>query len=839
MFLGIRKQTDDRLVTVTVVLTLAALAIFLLARSSAPARPVLPVSSTVVVGTVGLSYEDVHAGSTPNLAELAEEGRIANNVVRSVDWTTCPADGWLALNTGNRLSLPRQGSGAADVACAFIPEPSGAQPQAEHALPAGGPTPLFAKIEQAAASQSYGAKLGLLGDIVADHQIKAASVGPGAALALTRSDGTRGADHYAAGQEVFQLGSAVKDAVGQHSLVIVDATPLSPAAPLINPSLSADAIAGRPSGLNRTPVGGDPYITAADKRIGAAVRAAQAANPRARIIVVSLADRGPVAQLRPLIMISPGEPNPGLARSASTQHAGLVQSLDLLPTIVDGLSLHDDDAAAELSGAIIAQAGSASIPARAAIASLADDAQHARVARETFVSFSAFLAISYLALLAVAGVAMSYRVRRAGGRPIPDPGPLASTMRLLRRSAATLACLPAAVLITNLLPTWRGLYPSLASFLVALALAAFFGWCARSGPWARRPLGSIGFIGYLTGAIITLDVLTGSQLTLSGYIGTFPQVGGRYFGVNNMVFGMLLASAVLAAGWTASRWVRIRHRRRAALSAAGVIIAAVVLDGSPSLGADFGGIPALFLAGVLLVAYALGIRVTFKRGVIAAAVAFVAALAVAAADYFRPGGASTHVGIFFGKLISGEAWPTLMRKLTQNLVILLPSLVAVAVAALGWYLIREIAVRIARWQVAHSEQAVTTSSDEDEETALSEEDIDLMPEAHWLRSTIAEHLETEPFVKPMIITLLWAIVVGVALNDSGMVIAAFAGTIAVPSGIFLLASHAPVRRKMPKPRPRKRRAQLSEAFHQRYIPEGASYAVDASLPKGVGTPLGR
>src|SRR5699024_2835175 len=61
-------------------------------------------SPVVFVGVPGLAWSDVDADATPSLWQ-AVQGSTGSLIVRSVWTTTCPADGWLALNTGARAAV--------------------------------------------------------------------------------------------------------------------------------------------------------------------------------------------------------------------------------------------------------------------------------------------------------------------------------------------------------------------------------------------------------------------------------------------------------------------------------------------------------------------------------------------------------------------------------------------------------------------------------------------------------------------------------------------------------------------------------------------------------------
>ena len=142
-----------------------------------------------------------------------------------------------------------------------------------------------------------------------------------------------------------------------------------------------------------------------------------------------------------------------------------------------------------------------------------------------------------------------------------------------------------------------------------------------------------------------------------------------------------------------------RSRRRAAGLALLVLVAALALEALPSLGADFGGPPGLLLGGLLVIATAAGVRLTWGR-VVGAVVGAVALLAlVALLDWLRPPASRTHLGEFVESVATGEAGAVVGRKLAQNLTNLgSPPLLAIALATvvlvvaawrLGWRPVRD------------------------------------------------------------------------------------------------------------------------------------------------------
>ena len=131
------------------------------ATAAAPARHV------VIVGLSGLRWSDVSASVTPTLWRLAGEGSVGSLVDYAVLPLTCPADGWLTLNSGARAQ-----SDHSNAACGAFPavvrDGAGAEVPG---LPA-----LAAYNRQFHNTPDWG--------LLAGAASCATAVGPGAALAL-------------------------------------------------------------------------------------------------------------------------------------------------------------------------------------------------------------------------------------------------------------------------------------------------------------------------------------------------------------------------------------------------------------------------------------------------------------------------------------------------------------------------------------------------------------------------------------------------------------------------------------------------------------------------------
>jgi hypothetical protein len=178
-------------------------------------------------------------------------------------------------------------------------------------------------------------------------------------------------------------------------------------------------------------------------------------------------------------------------------------------------------------------------------------------------------------------------------------------------------------------------------------------------------------IAWSTVALFVVDLGLGGRLQHSSVLGYSYFTAARFFGIGNGAFavlaacGLIGASAVLDAG---------RPGRDRSLTAACLLALIVLIDGAPWLGADFGGLATLLslVAGIAVVALWRR-RVSWRRAVLVlAGAATVAAFAVGL-DLLRPPDARTHVGRFVADIFSGDgaqSVATLARKATTNLRVL-------------------------------------------------------------------------------------------------------------------------------------------------------------------------
>ncbi|MBU4336669.1 MAG: hypothetical protein KJ548_08850, partial [Actinobacteria bacterium] len=363
----------------------------------------------VLIGVTGLRWSDVSTLSTPALWRLSRTAALGQVVVRSVSTRACPADGWLAVSSGARAA------DALSVGCRTLTNPS--------ALDGTTRVTQWQQYTDAVDSQSYGAQLGLLGDTLSANGIAATAIGPGAAIALADSTGVVAGAYTARPEGRRQLTTAVRTALTSDRLVVIDAGTLrDPGYETIDPDqLITPAPTVEPGQQETGPPGADAILETGraeqaeviDARVAAVLAATSGTD--ATVLLVSLADSGTSAlQLAAVVGELPSGEATGLLTSASTRQAGLLQTADVLPTLLAGLDL--TDTAPDLSGSVITSApGPATGTAR--VAALADTDRLATQITRAAGGFTTRLMLAQLLLVVAAGLLLWWSGRGGWAGP--------------------------------------------------------------------------------------------------------------------------------------------------------------------------------------------------------------------------------------------------------------------------------------------------------------------------------------------------------------------------------------------------------------------------------------
>lgn len=711
----------------------------------------------VVVGTGGVSWADISPEATPGIWSAAEQGATGNLVVRSVRSTTCPADGWLALSSGKRAADDR-GDGVDP--CRVLTNPIDTAPTS---------VPGWTEYTRAVESQSYGAVIGSLGDAVTTAGISATAIGPGAMIALATSDGTVAGDVVPLPvgtrpvQPADELRLDVAAALETSRLVVVDAGSVRD---IVDPE--------NPGELSRSEQHAADVATV-DNHVTAVLDAVLADDPdldRTTVLVASMADPARSSRMGTLVVLGGGTPV-GTLTSHSTRQPGYVQTTDLLPAVAAPLGLDDVLPRSSLVGtAPTSDASGAPVTER--VDALVDAEDHARATYPLVGTFFTLFCVVNLLLFAAVGLAFSRWLGAAGARgraPHPESGPRAldavaarltarpqGSLTVLRAVAVAVATVPVATMLANLVPWWRAPAPTLALVGLVVGWIAVVTAAAVLPPWKRQVLGPAAVVAAVTAGVLAVDVATGARLQVSGLMGIQPMVAGRFYGFNNTAFALFATATIVVAASVGDALLRHGHRRWAVVSIATIGAVAVLLNGSPSIGADFGGPPATVPAFCLLALVAAGVRVTWRKvlAVLGAGVVVVSLFAVV--DWLRPADQRTHLGAFVDDVLDGDLWSIVLRKVGANLSTLSNPLALVAAA--GILLVVIIVGRPLR---------AATSADGADAYA-------------WLtRGTpLRQVSDAAPLFVPAVVCVVVALVIGTLVNDSGIVILAVGMSVLVP-----------------------------------------------------------
>lgn len=649
----------------------------------------------VVVGVPGLRWRDVTPETMPVLWHLVRESATGQMSVRSTRAVTCPADGWVQLGTGNRARYPWV-EGAEPGTCPDIPR---TVPRDGGGATVDGWAAVVAENEGLA----FGTEVGLLGAEI-HRQLTGPgactlAAGPGAALGA--ADQTGWVDRWVADPQVL-----VRPDLSSCALSVVATSPLSPSRP-------ADEL----------------------RRVDALLAHVQEIRPAGSLLlVVGLSDLpGERSQLHVALASGPGFTGGELV-SGSTRRVPFVQLSDVAPTALEQLGLAIPSAMPYQPMQVAAGTTPDSDVAER-LGSFDELARQADVQGRLTPPFFLVVVLSQSLLYALVYLALR-RHPRASDR--------ARLLRWAHVIAVAYAAAPVATYVVNLVPWWNAGHPLPVLLLWASAAVAAITVVAFAGPWRHHPFGPAGAVAAITALVLAVDVTTGARLQLSSLAGYSPVVAGRFAGFGNLAFAIFGTSALLAAAALASN----RSRRTAGWIAVAAGCAAVVVDGAPQFGSDFGGVIALVPAFATLWLLLTDRHLSWRRllAVVVGGVVVVSAIAVS--DYQRPVDSRTHLGRFVAEVLNGSAGTVVRRKLEANLSLLTNSvltlLVPLALAFLVFLLRRP---------------------------------------SGPLRWTF-ERVST---LEPGLVSVLVLGVVGALVNDSGIAVPAMSASLAIPVAVAVVA----------------------------------------------------
>ena len=399
---------------------------------------------------------------------------------------------------------------------------------------------------------------------------------------------------------------------------------------------------------------------------------------------------------------------PGLLSSGTTRRAGFVQTVDLGPSI---LSLVGIDPPTSMEGTLMERrsSGGESLEDRSHFLVEADLA--AKFRDSVLGVASTLFVLVQLVLWGLALLTFSKGSRRL--RTFTEIASLAVLVYLPVTFAA--GAFP--------FHQWgAGLYWA---FVVATsAVVATLIYLATRRDLVGPLIAALGLIV----VFLSIDIVIGGPLQFNTVFGYTPTVAGRFNGMGNPAFSMFTASVIILAALIAHR---VGGRRGAWLGVA-LLGWAVLLDGSPFWGADVGGALALVPSAGVTAWMLLGLRIKLRTAAIWAAGTVAVVVVFGLVDMNRPSAQRSHLGRLFADIGDNgfEAFQTVvLRKLNANLSVLTSSvwtlmlpLVFAFVALMFWW-------------------------------------------APWRLRRIERHIPEE---RAALAGLLTAMVLGFALNDSGI-----------------------------------------------------------------------
>ncbi|WP_306209678.1 hypothetical protein [Actinoplanes sp. RD1] len=566
----------------------------------------------IVAAAAGLRWDDLDPQRTPTLWREATEGAAGWLSVRSAHHTTCPADGWLTLGAGNfAVWDPDRVTGQCAPMSPTLERPDG--------IGANLPQ-LGGVVRENAEEQPYGAVPGALAESVRCT----VAVGTGAAVAAARPFGR--VDQYQP-----ELPADPGTLFSRCALSMVD----------------LGTITG--SGAAR-----QQQVAAADALLARVL----AARPAQSLMVIAgIADTDTTARLHVAIAEGPGWDN-GWLTSAGTGRQGYLQLVDLAPTILTALGRPAPEGLFSGRTANVAD-GRAASPADSLLG--VHDANE-RAGAQLGVAGTFFLGLAIVQLLIfLLVVPLMMRARRHAG----PTGPTPAAKWLVRGTEVVLIAaglsIPAA-LLADAIPWWRTGRPGIVFAALTFALIAAGTAAVRLSPLYKRTLWPLGVVAAVALSVVALDLLTGAELQLNGVAGYSAIEGSRYAGVGSVGLGVLVAGALLVAGWAAQR-VRRPWRPVLVVLAGGCT---VLLVGSPYLGADPIGAVAVTAGVCAAAAISTGGWLTFPRFAWAAVAGAVVTAGIALTDMHRPELERGSVGRFLAALGDGTAGPAIQRAATSS-----------------------------------------------------------------------------------------------------------------------------------------------------------------------------
>lgn len=587
------------------------------------------VDSVIVLGVGGLSWTDIDAKTTPNLAALAQNGSLAELNTDSGRNFTCTLDGWLTLSAGApAISGPYTDNGDCG-------------PVSADQIDVTDPTATVLDMTDLVALNrdlDQGTELGML----AAGTSCASAVGPGAAYATANSVGR-------VGEYVPTMPTNADDlaeVLSECPLTVVDGGVL-PAAGEARTAALAN-LDSTVSELQEARGDDDAFIVTG---------VSQVAEPNRLLATIA----------------SFGQEDGHNLLDMPAERPGYLRLTDLTATVLTLLDAPlPDTVAGTAAGAADDQL---SYEDRQAVF---DDTDTRLMAADSAAPATQWLQVVLFLALTFVAWPLLHLLRRAG-QPGVKPPPL-WLMRLNIVSALVCALFVAAGILADFFGWWSAAHPGLVGPLTALVIAVVCAFVAIAVPGRHGPAGLMVSVSAFGIAVTLLAMLIHTEDPLGTLLGDYTVADSASNELGPVATGMFIASLWLLAATTAGRV----PRRYQAPVMAGIGCLGVLVVSVGFLGDSVPAAVAIIVGTCLAAALATGGWVTFPRFVWSGLAGVAVLLGLMWIDYRRPAAERGELGSFLGDIM-GDTNGVIASGVGSNIVAVFTSPLSVLTVMAGAY----------------------------------------------------------------------------------------------------------------------------------------------------------
>jgi len=690
------------------------------AEGSADA-PLGRAESVLIFSIPTLAWADVNAKATPHLDALLSESVIADLSVRSVTRDTSATDAYTTLNAGTRAE------GAPEGMLAFLsPEGTLAQQFAVQTakLPATGEVFNLGLVPILKINEPllYGAEVGALGTALSQGGVARSliangdhSAAPGqityrreASLGLMDDQGI--IDSGEVGRRLLEDDDEYPFGVRYNNEEVSDSVESFLVPNSVVLVEASDMVRAAEAQLLATAaqqgVIRSQAITHSDELLGLLLKKVDLSKTAVLVVAPNAADDGSSLTV---VGVRAPQVSAGLLSSGTTRRAGFVQTVDLAPSIASLLGVAIPSS---MEGTLMERKGAGGTYEQRTKMLVSEN--EAAIFRDSVVGPASTLFVLVQLLLWVLAI-VTFSRSSTGLRKGVEIATL-----------GVLAYLPITYL-AGIFPFEQWGSAAFWAFVIlgsAIVASAIYALTQR---FLVDPL--LATLGSIL-VLLSVDIVIGGPLQFNTVFGYTPTVAGRFNGMGNPAFSMFAASAIMASALIA---YRVAGRRGIWLGIA-LLGWAVLLDGAPFWGADVGGALAMIPSAGVTAWMLLGLKVRARTAALWGAISVLAVIGLGALDLTRPPAERTHLGRLLADIGTNgyEALNTVvLRKLDANFSVLSSSV---------WTLMLPLVFAFIAY---------------------------LFWKSPWRLQTIAERIPQE---RAAVAGLITAMVLGFALNDSGIAV---------------------------------------------------------------------